>query len=130
MNRAEKILEYCCDNGTMSHGDESYLDIERNVFDGKAQHALEAMRAIAWEAWKKSVNLMWGVFTPKGEGMAKEEFNEWYNEHLLPGEIALKPRKDRGDAFKQEYLEWELFLRKKNISAKDREEILRKMFNA
>ena len=33
-------------------------------------------------------------------------------------------------ALKQKYLEWELFLRKKNISAKDREEILRKMFNA
>ena len=70
MNRAEKILK----------AKKEFTDLF-HLLDQSGEHfVLDAMREIAWEAWKKSVNLMWGMFTPKGEEMAKEEFNEWYNE--------------------------------------------------
>ena len=124
MNRAEKIL------GNTYHEYTTPIKLDQNKREWK-RVALLAMREIAWEAWRDCMK-QWAATIGRVQLEKEKKFfnDEWYGEQISLGEIALKPRKDRGDAFKQEYLEWELFLRKKNISTKDREEILRKMFNA
>ena len=77
---------------------------------------LKGLRVSETEGRMKHMQL--GVFSIVNSDGFLSDIMEEYVTHL---------NSDEGR--KEKYLEWELFLRKKNISAKDREEILRKMFN-
>jgi len=71
MNRAEKILADKIDNG----GDKT---IKMHHFKPVEKQLLEAMKQIAWEAWKEALS----GFQPHTECIDKPSFLKWWEEQV------------------------------------------------
>ena len=90
MNRAEKILKEKCVDTFIWHEPEA----KSCIIDGNLNEVFDAMREIAWEAWKGALGTISGhigesywkglkiELSPKGEEEERKLFDEWYDKEL------------------------------------------------